>query len=87
MQQDIDNLSEWSQKWQLHFNTEKCKIMHLGNNNNRETYQMNRHRAPKFQEIISIPPLGCYVKSVPHLEFRVWKDYRPLSLLFRVKVP
>ena len=32
-------------------------------------------------------PLGCYVKSVLHLEFRVSNEYSPLSLLFRVKVP
>ena len=32
-QQDIDRLGEWSQTWQLHFNTDKCKIMHLGRKN------------------------------------------------------
>ena len=30
LQQDLSNLQEWLEKWQLHFNTTKCKVMHLG---------------------------------------------------------
>ena len=33
LQSDIDNLTEWSSKWQLEFNTSKCKYMHLGTAN------------------------------------------------------
>ena len=40
-QQEIDRLGEWSRLWQLHFNTSKCKIMHLGRNNGKEAYTMN----------------------------------------------
>ena len=29
-QLEVDRLSDWSGAWQLHFNTSKCKIMHLG---------------------------------------------------------
>ena len=60
MQQDIDNLSEWSQKWQLHFNTDKCKIMQLGNNNNRETYQMN---GCILEHTVSEKDIGVYVQD------------------------
>ncbi|KAK3107559.1 hypothetical protein FSP39_017306 [Pinctada imbricata] len=31
MQNDIDKLQEWSDKWLLKFNTTKCKHLHLGN--------------------------------------------------------
>ena len=42
-QMEIDSLTEWSHTWQLHFNTDKCKIMHLGRNNSKETYTMDGH--------------------------------------------
>ena len=29
LQHDLDNLIEWSKKWLLAFNTEKCKVMHI----------------------------------------------------------
>ena len=33
-------LSEWSRTCQLHFNSSKCKIMHLGKKNVKEEYTM-----------------------------------------------
>jgi len=30
LQMDIDVLVQWSNKWLLHYNTEKCKVMSLG---------------------------------------------------------
>ena len=30
LQSDLDKLVEWSQKWLLAFNIEKCKVMHIG---------------------------------------------------------
>ena len=29
-QEDLDKLSSWSNIWQLKFNAEKCKVMHIG---------------------------------------------------------
>ena len=40
-QGDIDSLAEWSRAWQLHFNTDKCKIMHLGKHNTKQVYSMD----------------------------------------------
>ena len=31
LQDDINRLIEWSKKWELNFNTSKCKVMHFGN--------------------------------------------------------
>ena len=41
LQCDIDKLSDWAEKWQLHFNTDKCKSFHIGRTNKRQVYQMN----------------------------------------------
>ena len=40
-QEDIDRLGQWSRIWQLHFNTDKCKMMHLGKKNMKENYIMD----------------------------------------------
>ena len=31
LQDDINHLTGWSEKWELGFNTSKCKVMHFGN--------------------------------------------------------
>jgi len=30
LQQDLNKLAKWSDKWLLRFNPEKCKVMHIG---------------------------------------------------------
>ena len=30
LQDDLNNLMSWSDKWKLGFNPEKCKVMHIG---------------------------------------------------------
>jgi len=32
LQEDLTNLQNWSDKWLLQFNAEKCKVMHVGDN-------------------------------------------------------
>ena len=33
LQTDLTRLMEWSEEWQMKFNVNKCKVMHLGYNN------------------------------------------------------
>ena len=33
LQEDLDKLTEWTKKWQMSFNTKKCKVMHVGRTN------------------------------------------------------
>jgi hypothetical protein len=37
LQNDIDAAAEWSHKWLLPFNIDKCKVMHVGRPGNRST--------------------------------------------------
>ena len=37
-QEDLDKLTEWAKKWQMSFNTNKCKVMHVGRTNQKFTY-------------------------------------------------
>ena len=38
LQDDINDLQKWSEIWNLYFNADKCKVMHIGNNNQRCDY-------------------------------------------------
>eukprot|EP00794_Sanderia_malayensis_P016301 gene16301-17938_t len=40
LQGDITRLDEWARKWQLAFNSSKCKVMHMGNKNPQQSYYM-----------------------------------------------
>ena len=38
LQADLNTLSDWASTWQMRFNVDKCKVMHLGSNNLRASY-------------------------------------------------
>ena len=40
LQKDLESLQEWSNKWQLTFNAAKCKVMHIGRNNEKQKYKI-----------------------------------------------
>ena len=41
MQEIINSLSKWADKWAMSFNASKCKVMHFGTRNPRARYVMN----------------------------------------------
>ena len=43
LQYDLCNLVEWSKEWQMLFNADKCKVMHVryNNNNKHANYDVN----------------------------------------------
>ena len=40
MPDDLTNLEDWSTKWNLCFNSYKCKVMHIGHSNPQQEYAM-----------------------------------------------
>ena len=38
LQEDLDTLFEWSNKWQMMFNAQKCKCLHFGHANMHANY-------------------------------------------------
>ena len=40
LQQDLKKIGEWSVKWQMPFNLDKCKVMHIGNKNINAKYEL-----------------------------------------------
>ena len=41
LQRDLDRLVQWSEVWQMRFNVDKCKVMHLGRGNAGGNYVIN----------------------------------------------
>ena len=41
LQDDLNTLSRWANTWQMSFNANKCKVMHIGNSNPLNKYYMN----------------------------------------------
>jgi len=58
MQDDLNTLFNWSQDWQIAFNIDKCKVMHIGRRNLQSKYFMNNMELEKIQEE---KDLGIYV--------------------------
>ena len=39
LQKDLDRLGGWSMTWQMSFNVDKCRVMHMGSRNTRHIYR------------------------------------------------
>ena len=50
LQSDLDQLVNWSNKWQMKFNLDKCKVLHIGSSNDRARYSMNGSELIKVDE-------------------------------------
>ena len=61
LQKALDNLWDWSLKWKMEFNVDKCKVMHIGGNFNlRYKYKLNGH---ELSEIESEKDLGVWCSN------------------------
>ena len=38
LQDDVKRLHDWSTTWQLPFNLDKCKVVHIGKNKEKREY-------------------------------------------------
>ena len=43
LQKDLDALVDWADSCQLRFNADKCKVLHIGKNNEQHCYKMRKH--------------------------------------------
>jgi len=40
LQEDLDSMEEWTKKWEMNFNIEKCSVMHFGHGNQKAVYKL-----------------------------------------------
>ena len=59
-QRDIDTLMNWAVEWKMEFNIDKCKVMHIGKRNVKNTYTMGE---TKLAETTEEKDLGVWIKS------------------------
>jgi hypothetical protein len=50
LQQTLDSLCEWAEKWSMQFNVSKCKIMHIGRSNPGHKYYMYGEELKEVEE-------------------------------------
>ncbi|CAM4404676.1 unnamed protein product [Lepidochelys olivacea] len=50
IQEDLDDLVNWSNSNRMKFNSEKCKVMHLGINNKNSSYELGMHQLEITEE-------------------------------------
>lgn len=63
LQDDLNNLMSWSDKWKLGFNPEKCKVMHIGHSLDTK-YSMNvKGKVWELEETKEERDLGIIVTS------------------------
>lgn len=83
LQDDINNLSEWSDKWLLKFNISKCKHLHLGPENNY-TYTMNNETVTTCN---TEKDLGVYIdnklKFQEHISRQIKKANSKVGIIKR----
>ena len=50
LQEDLNELTKWSTRWQLPFNIDKCKSLHMGKKNKKLRYEMDRKKLKQVKE-------------------------------------
>ena len=48
IQKDLYTLQDWTEKWQLYFNNDKCKCLHYGRNNPNHDYNFLTNNRPNI---------------------------------------
>ena len=90
LQNDLDNLAEWSNKWKLGFNAKKCKSMHIGRNNPEHKYTMldvTTGVRTEIQQVVEEKDLGVTfqndLKFNKHIATCVKKANRMIGIIRR----
>ena len=88
LQFDIDKLATWSNDWQLSFNADKCKSLHLGHNNHEYQYSTPSTVTRKPIEKTNLEKdlgvnIDVQLKFSKHIEIQVNKANKILGMIRR----
>ncbi len=67
LQEDLHKLLEWSDRWQLFFNSSKCSCLHYGSTNKNHTYYIDKNHTTELKTTTSEKDVG--VTFSPDLKF------------------
>jgi len=84
LQNDLDLLVKWSDEWQMKFNVQKCKVMHIGKNNMEYKYTMNgmELESTKTEKDLGVV-MSSDLKSTDHCLLAYNKASRMLGMMGR----
>ena len=87
LQKDLDSLSIWSANWQLRFNPDKCKVMHVGHQH-KPNYMIHQDNTDwNIQEVTEEKDLGvhttCTLKVSRQCHEAASKATRVLGMIYR----
>jgi len=63
LQQGLDSVCCWSDKWQIRFNVEKCKLMHIGHSLPTDYYMMEGTQKVPLKKVQAETDLGVVIRS------------------------
>ena len=63
LQDDLNRLKCWSDKWLLRFNPEKCKVMHVGHSVPTEYSLLEKDQSIKLAEVEEEKDLGIFITN------------------------
>ena len=63
LQDDLNTLQQWSDRWLLGFNTPKCSVMHVGHNKDTKYYLKDNGSLVELKEIREEKDLGVVVTN------------------------
>ena len=68
LRRDMQKIENWSKKWLLTFNEEKCATMHIGTNNPKERYTLNNNllNETKLEKDLGVF-ISCDLKPSQHV--------------------
>ena len=63
LHKDLDSQQAWSEEWQLHFNPDKCKAMHIGHFQDLKYYMKDGDKRVEVLSVMEEKDLGVYFTS------------------------
>ena len=87
LQDDLNNLVEWSRIWMMSFNTDKCHVMHFTDRNPLFIYTMGGRllQISKTEKDLGVL-ISNNLKSDEHIDYCVKKAYKVLGMIKRTFV-
>eukprot|EP00061_Rhincodon_typus_P011837 g37147.t1 len=84
MQQNMDRLESWAEKWQMEFKPGKCKVIHFGSSNSRANNTVNGKALGKIDTQRDLGVQGhCTLKVATQFDRVVKEAYGMLSFIGR----
>ncbi|CAF0824973.1 unnamed protein product [Brachionus calyciflorus] len=84
LQEDLNNLHEWSKQWFMDINEDKCVAMHFGSNNKNYEYSLNSHKLTESHQERDLGVIfSKYLKNSAHIAVATRKANYALSIIKR----